>query len=478
MSAVKSKNKTSSKSKSQSKTKKKSPANKGSLPKLSWANLGYLSLACLTLFAFYVLLLFVLTPSVDGLMSESSDRPSSIVSSDGIELASLRRSNKHWITLEDISPYVVDALIATEDHRFFDHNGVDLRRTLSSVYHTAIGDRQGGSTIPQQLARIAFPKRVGKSISINRKLKEAVTAIKIESTFTKEEILEIYLNYIPFIYQATGIEMGARTYFNKSASDLNLLESATLVGVLKGTSYYNPKQHPERSTSRRNIVLSQMAKRGHLDPAALTLLQKRPLRLQFRRQNISSSKASHFVRRVRTDAMEWAEKNGFDLYRDGLKIETTLDSRLQEHANYSSKKWMPALQSVVDVEWSAPKNVFLSTKTTPYQEKAKKIGRFDYFWEKNPSLLKRLVKKTNRFKRMDQLSEELALADLLADSKFMDSLKVASSRLQMGFVAIEPRTGAVKAWVGSRNFKTDQYDHVAMAKRQVGSIFKPFVYAE
>ncbi len=468
-----------SKSRSSGKKTKASSTKKRksfSLKNLTWTNVAYSGLAGFTIFASYCLLLFMLTPSVGDLMSESSDRPSRIMSADGVELASLRRSDKHWVSLADVSPYVIDALISTEDHRFFQHNGVDVKRTLSSIYHTAIGDRQGGSTIPQQLARVAYPKRVGRSISINRKLKEVVTAIKIETSFSKQEILEIYLNYIPFIYQATGIEMGARTYFNKSASELNLLESATLVGVLKGTSYYNPKRHPDRARSRRNIVLAQMAKHGRLDTDLLELLQARPLRLNFRRQSIFTSQASHFVRRVQQDAMEWAEVNGLDLYRDGLLIQTTLDSRLQEYANQSSRKWMPALQAVVDVEWSAKKNTFLSTKTTPYQKKAEKVEGFAHFWDKKASLLDRLIKQTDRY-RSGSGPKEARLAELKTDESFVDSLKIAASRLQMGFVAIDPHSGQVKAWVGSRNYRTDQYDHVAMAKRQVGSIFKPFVYA-
>ncbi|RZJ02000.1 MAG: penicillin-binding protein, partial [Haliea sp.] len=208
----------------------------------------------------YVLILIPFTPSISDLRKAKTARPSVVLSSDGQELATYQRANRDWVQLADISPQVIAALIATEDHRFYDHHGMDLRRTVGAILRTAAGDTQGGSTITQQLARNLYPEEIGRSATLTRKLKEAITALKIEAVYTKEEILATYLNTVPFLYNAYGIEMAARTYFDKSADKLNILESATLVGMLKGTSYYNPVQNPDRALQRRNIVLGQMAK--------------------------------------------------------------------------------------------------------------------------------------------------------------------------------------------------------------------------
>ena len=193
-------------------------------------------LALPVLLLLYVLILIPLTPSINDIQKAKVEAPTQLMSADGKVLAQYKRSNREWVALKDISPNVINALISTEDHRFYEHGGMDWRRTGSSVIHTLMGKPQGGSTITQQLARNLFPEEVGRARSLNRKLKEAVTAYKIESAYTKDEILETYLNTVPFLYNAFGIEMAARTYFDKPASKLNVIESATLVGMLKGTS--------------------------------------------------------------------------------------------------------------------------------------------------------------------------------------------------------------------------------------------------
>lgn len=175
------------------------------------------------------------------------EQPAQILSADGKLLAEFKPSNREWVKLQDISPNVVNALVATEDHRFYQHFGLDWRRTASAALHTFSGDRQGGSTITQQLARNLYPDEIGRAPTLTRKIKEAITAFKIEALYTKDEILETYLNTVPFLYNAYGIEMAARTYFGKSAGELNVLESATLTGMLKGNSYYNPVLNPERA---------------------------------------------------------------------------------------------------------------------------------------------------------------------------------------------------------------------------------------
>src|SRR4051812_19638249 len=207
----------------------------------------------------YVLVLLPFTPSISDLRKAKSEVPTVVLSADGVVLAEFKRLNRQWVPLDRISPSVVDALIATEDHRFYEHHGLDLRRTLGAAWATLRGGRQGGSTITQQLARNLYPEEIGRAPTLNRKMKEAITALKIEAIYSKREILETYLNTVPFLYNAFGIEMAARTYFDKSADRLDVLESATLIGMLKGTSYYNPVLNPERARARRNTVLAQMA---------------------------------------------------------------------------------------------------------------------------------------------------------------------------------------------------------------------------
>ena len=208
----------------------------------------------------YLLLLIPLTPSISDLRKVKSEVPSVVMSADGVVLAEFKRINRQWVPLAKISKPVVDALIATEDRRFYEHHGIDFRRTGAAVLNTLRGRREGGSTITQQLARNLYPEQIGRSVSLNRKAKEAITALKIEFVYSKQEILETYLNTVPFLYNAFGIEMAARTYFDKSADKLDVLESATLIGMLKGTSYYNPVLNPERARDRRNTVLEQRVK--------------------------------------------------------------------------------------------------------------------------------------------------------------------------------------------------------------------------
>jgi penicillin-binding protein 1A len=198
----------------------------------------------------YLAILIPLTPGIDDLKQARAARASIIQSADGKELATFDQGAQERVKLAQISPHVIAALIATEDRRFYDHHGVDFKRLGGAVFASMKGNAQGGSTITQQLARNMFPEEIGRSRSLNRKLKELVTALKIESTFSKTEILEAYLNTVPFLYNAFGIEMAARTYFDKPAAELDVLESATLVGMLKGTNYYNPVSNPERSAGR------------------------------------------------------------------------------------------------------------------------------------------------------------------------------------------------------------------------------------
>jgi penicillin-binding protein 1A len=392
------------------------------------------------------------TPSVvDIRVKAKADVPSVVLTADGQELVTFRRLDRQWVKLADISPNVVHALLATEDRRFYEHSGMDFRRTFAAALHTLAGDREGGSTITQQLARNLYPEQIGRAPTITRKIKEAITALKIERLYSKDQILETYLNTVPFLYNAHGIEIAARTYFDKPARDLDVLESATLIGMLKGTSYYNPVTNPERSLQRRNIVLAQMVRYGQLAPAEFDHLKDQPLDVTLERQEQDLGPAPHLAQHLRRWLIEWADRNGYDMYTDGLVVHTTIDSRLQRMADEAVARQTERLQKIADGAW--------------------KPGA-------NKQLLQTFIRETSQYRaeREHGATDADALKKLQADGDFVHALWRRKTTLEAGFLAMEPGTGAVKAWVGSRDFEQDQFDHVDQARRQPGSTFKPFVY--
>jgi penicillin-binding protein 1A len=439
------------------------------------AALGALGLALLCA---YTVILIPFTPSISDIRKAKIDQPSMLISSDGKRLATYKPMNREWVRLNQVSPHVINALIATEDHRFYQHYGVDLRRTATGVARTLIGDPEGGSTLTQQLARNLYPEEVGRKRTITRKIKETITAIKIEYAYTKKEILETYLNTMPFLYNAFGIEMAARTYFDKPAHKLNVIESATLIAMLKGTSYYNPVLNPERALSRRNVVLSQMVKRGVLSQADFDRLKSRPIRLDFERQPEAVGPSPHLAAHIRKWLIDWADRNDHDIYSDGLMVHTTIDSRLQAVANQAVNRQMDALQAVADVEWGVSSGRLVSSSTSAYIDMRRRVQPFAYFWKTKAGLIDLFIRESGVYRNAvdSGAAPEVAMAQLKSNREFMAKLRTEKTRLQAGLVAIDPTTGQVKAWVGSRDFKTDQYDHVAQARRQPGSTFKPFVY--
>jgi len=433
--------------------------------------------AVLALLLLYVLILIPVTPGVRDLKQARAARATTLMSADGKELANFDTGLQERVKLNQISKHVVAALIATEDHRFYEHHGIDFRRTAAAVVYSLKGDAQGGSTITQQLARNMFPEQIGRSRNVSRKLKEMITAIKIESTYSKAEILEAYLNTVPFLYNTFGIEMAARTYFNKSALDLNILESATLVGMLKGTNYYNPVSNPERSLQRRNVVLGQMRKHGLITEARLQSLRKRPLRVRFARQAERGNEDTHFTAYVRKWLIDWADENDYNLQLDGLVVHTTLDSALQQAALRAVERQGNALQAIADVEWSQ-RVLGASPSTGAYAGMHHAINPFEYFWQSRSALADAFVRESPDYRKALAGGEEAAHAfkRLKADRRFIAELRAAKSRLEAGFVAMDPGSGEIKAWVGSRDFQREQFDHVVQAERQPGSTFKPVVY--
>ena len=417
------------------------------------------------------------TPDVDHLRTVRAVLPSVVLAADGSELTTLRSVQREWLPLEKISRQVVHALLDTEDKRFYEHPGVDIRRTLVAAFHTASGDTQGGSTITQQLVRNLYPEEIGRARTVNRKLREIITATRIEQRYTKDEILETYLNTVPFLYNVYGIEMAARTYFGKSASDLDALEGATLVGMLKGTHYYNPVVNPERARGRRDVVLAQMVRGEHLSDEEFQRLRGAPLGLNFQRQAEPTGSATHFTEYVRKWLAEWAERNHRDLGAEGLVIQTTLDPKMQALAAEAVERQSQVLQAVADVEWGTASAKLLSKTPAAYEKMQGKVQPFRYLWTERDTLLDAFLRETPEFRRAVAADGEAAtLQKLKQDPAFIARLQQAKTRLEAGFLAMDPVTGEVRAWVGSRDFQRDQYDHVAQAERQPGSTFKPFVY--
>ncbi len=405
----------------------------------------------------YVFILIPFTPSISNIRKASSEQPAQILSADGQKLAEFKQSNREWVTLSEISPQVINALIATEDHRFYDHFGLDWRRTAAAALNTFSGDRQGGSTLTQQLARNLYPEAIGRAPTLTRKIKEAITALKIEAIHSKDEILETYLNTVPFLYNAYGIEMAARTYFDTSADQLDVLQSATLVGMLKGNSYYNPVLNPERSLQRRNTVLKQMVKREKLTSKQFDSLSKKPLRIDFERQTEAAGPTPHFARQLRKWLIAWADRNDYSIYGDGLVVRTTIDSRLQAAANQAVTRQGNGLQNIANAAWG------------------KRSA-----WSADSSLVQTFIRESPEYGAAiaKGRTHAQAMQELQADKAFMRALNRQKTQIQIGFLAIDPRNGHVKAWVGSRDFEQDAFDHVQQARRQPGSTFKPFVYGE
>ena len=436
-------------------------------------------LAAALLLVGYALALLPFTPAVDRLLAARDDKPSVLLAADGSLLATFRRTPREWVPLERIPTHVVDALVATEDHRFWQHPGVDWRRSLSAVAHSLGGDPQGGSTITQQLARNAFPEEIGRARTATRKLKELITAIKLEQRYSKREILEAYLNTVSFHYNAFGIEMAARTYFDKPAAKLTVAEGATLIGLLKGTRVYNPVLHPERARERRNVVLAQMLKHGKLSAAEHERLRQRPLRLDFERQDLGTGPAPHFAEAVRRWLLGWSEPLGIDLYADGLVVQSAIDPRLQRIANQAVARQLDALQAVADVEWGREGGKLLATSARAYVAARAKTEPFAHFWSSRRELVDEFVRESPEYAGLLEAgrAKDEALAALRADAGFMAALRERKTRLEAGFVAVDPASGAVRAWVGARDHALDAFDHVQRSRRQPGSTFKPFVYA-
>ena len=417
-------------------------------------------------------------PDVSQLLALQAMRPSVVLSADGVLLTRFAREQREPQPLSQVPSHLIHALLATEDHRFCQHRGVDWFRSAAALWHTARGDPQGGSTLTQQLARNAFPAAIGRERSLDRKLREMATALEIERRHSKGEILEAYLNSAPFLHQVVGVEMAARVHFDKPVAALDVAESALLVAMLKGGAAYHPVRQPQRAKARRDLVLAQMARHGLLDRDEARRLATAPLPSRVHLPADPAEIAPHYVQRLRQQVQAWADQAGRDLERDGLVVRATLDTRLQRAAAAAVERQADALQAVADVEWSEralPRMAALES----YAQRAAGRAPFAHFWQQQPALLDEAIEQTPEFRAAVErgATREAALRALRADAGFIERVKRARTRLEVGFVALDPASGAVRAWVGSRDFALDQFDHVAQARRQPGSTFKPFVYA-
>ena len=411
--------------------------------------LGVMAVGAVTGFA---LALLPRTPDAFALTRATVAQPTMVYASGGQRLTRFEPEFRERVPLDSIPQHLVDALIATEDRRFYAHGGVDVRRTVGALWATAQGDPQGGSTITQQLVRNLFPEEIGNHRTPTRKVLEAFAAMRVERGHTKREILESYLNTVPFLYNAYGVELAARTYFGTTARGLTVPQAATLVAMLKGPSQFNPVQRPEAALARRNLVLGLMHQQGTLSADDLARYTDEPLGVTLRPQPGTYSLAPHFTAAVRREAEAWARPRGYDLDRDGLVIRTTLDLGMQRAAEAAVAERGERLQGTADREWRSG------------------VPR---------AALDAALQRTDAYRAAvaDGQSEAEALASVRADRALVDSTAARVRRVEASLVALDPATGEVLAYVGSRDFARDEYDRAGVALRQPGSTFKAFVYA-
>jgi penicillin-binding protein 1A len=416
-------------------------------------------------------------PGFEDLENPRSNLATEIISSDGQVIGKFYLQNRSYTKFHEISPHVISALIATEDARFYSHSGIDLRALARAVVF--MGREGGASTITQQLALNLFSgKRAGsKPARVLQKIKEWIIAVQLEKRYTKQEILAMYLNTVEFGYNSFGISSASRTYFDKDVKALDVHEAAMLVGLLKGTSYYSPVRHQDRALDRRNTVISQMVKYGFLEPQVGERYQALPLSLNLRPQSHAAGTATYFREYLRKELSHWIESQvnpegkPYNLYRDGFKIYTTIDSRMQLYAEEAVRSQMKDLQKAFDQHWRGqdPWGDF----TEILDHGMKRSTRYQALKEQgwSASAIRR---------HFDQPAEiRLFSWNGYRDTVMtpMDSIRYAKRFLHTGFMAMDPHNGHIKAWVGGIDMDFSQYDHVnPSARRQAGSTFKPVVY--
>lgn len=419
-------------------------------------------------------------PTDEQLRTIQNFTASEVYTYDRILLGRYYVENRTNTTLDNINPAIAEALVATEDARFYEHHGVD-RRSLARVLVKSILLRQensgGGSTISQQLAKNLFPRQRYSFLTLPvNKIKEITVATRLEEMYSKDEILMLYLNTVPFGGNVFGIEAASKRFFNKSAKQLSTQESATLIGMLKATTYYSPRLYPDRSQQRRNVVLGQMARYDYLTESQRDSLQALPLEINYNNVTHNTGLAPYFREKLRGEVQQWLNEHPkedgstYNLYTDGLKIYTTLDARLQGYAEQAVTEHLKKLQKDFFAHWKDKKP-----------------------WGKDDGSLQQAKRRSERYRLLKSMGKSDGEIDTIFSTPIpmtvftwegeqektlspMDSIAYYQMFLTAGFLAVRPETGEVKAWVGGIDHKYFQYDHVT-ARRQVGSTFKPIVYA-
>ena len=434
--------------------------------------------------------LFFDLPSVVELQNPKSNLATVIYSSDSKTLGKYYSENRVSVKYYELDQDLIDALISTEDARFKDHSGIDVKALARSASGVITGNmnKGGGSTLTQQLAKMMFPRqKLSKPKMVLQKLKEWVIAARLEKNYTKDEILAMYLNKFDFLNQAVGIKSAAQIYFNRSQDSLEIQQAAMLIGMAKNPSLFNPIKKADTTLHRRNVVLSQMVKYGFLTKEKFDSLKALPLGIKFQPEDHNDGLAPYFREYLRENFMkEWCEKHinpetnkPYNIYKDGLKIYTTIDSRMQGYAEEAVNEHMTDLQKLFNKECKTKKNA-------PFAWNVNK--------EQIENIMVSSMKRSDRYRGLknDGLSREEILVEFKKPVKMTvysirgeidtvmspwDSIRYYKSFLHTGFIAIQPTTGYVKAWVGGVNHKHFKFDHVKVGRRQVGSTFKPFVYA-
>ena len=453
--------------------------------KFIWLGLGGIILG--TAFLFFAVSQGIVgdMPDVNELENPDIYVASEIISSDGVTLGKFEKEKTIPVTYKDLPPHLVYALMAKEDERFREHSGIDLQAFARAVAYG--GKRGGGSTISQQLAKLLFTKGASqnKFQRAFQKLKEWSVAVSLEKRYTKEEIITLYFNKFDFLHNANGIELASRIYFNKPTKDLTLSEAATFVAMLENPVRNNPIKYPEKAKARRNVVLEQMLKTNYIDQATYDKVVAEPIVVDFHPvESVDegySAYYKHYLRKEINNYLEEYEKEtgkDVNIYRDGLKIFVTLDSKMQKYAEEAIKEHMTSLQKSFD------------------SEQRRNPNRPFYFLKKKQidDIMLAAMKRTGRYKQLaaEGVSEDSIMMDFKTPTKTTiftwegeketemspyDSIRYHKQIAQAGLMSMEPATGDIKAWVGGIDWKHFQYDHVKQGKRQVGSTFKPFVYA-
>lgn len=425
-------------------------------------------------------------PEFDDLENPESNLATEVISTDGKTLGKYAYENRTPVNYKEISPTLIEAIVATEDERFYSHSGIDFKSTLRAILK--MGKGGGGSTITQQLSKLLFHGEGSKNIigRLKQKIKEYVISVRLERQYTKQEILTMYLNKYDFINGAVGVRSASRIYFGKEPKELKINESAMLAGMLKNSSLFNPLREKRKDTvkHRRNVVLRQMFKNDFITEELKDSLQQLDLELNVHREGHSDGYATYFREYLRDFMKGWIKDNPkpgggeYNLHRDGLKIYVTLDSRMQKYAEEAMQEHMANLQRVFFKEQKR-------NRTAPF---------YDIDQKQINITLEQAMLRSNRWKRMKKQGKsekerrasfnkktEMSVFSWKGDIDTimtpLDSIRYYKHFLRAGLMSIEPQSGHVKAWVGGLNYKHFQFDAVKQQKRQVGSTFKPFVYA-